>query len=267
MLPEREKQSTCNKSNNYEVFLNNWHRQSRCFKFVHVVLKPKHLSASLPQACMNSWCMLGIGARPNHFGSRLQTLISVWRWFQTDVMSHLWNTGSAPEISSSTIQTPLSFFMSCDIYWESGARSTGRDTDLHGTSEVAAGRDSHMVVAIALSFRWGGGGGSNSCSFCHSNYDFSLFRTGCLQKYGVDPFPASLTISSNSKSMLDFPAAKFANSRCSLPPYKLSPHKGKILLNDILSWRKPEDFVRNSYPIGGEPCKWHVSSATDPHHL
>jgi hypothetical protein len=34
-------------------------------------------------------------------------------------------------------------------------------------------------------------------------------------------------------------------------PHKRSPNKGRILLSDILGRRRPEGFVRESYPIGG----------------
>jgi hypothetical protein len=37
----------------------------------------------------------------------------------------------------------------------------------------------------------------------------------------------------------------------SIPPYKRSPYKGRILLSDILGRRRPVDFVRESHPIRG----------------
>jgi hypothetical protein len=37
----------------------------------------------------------------------------------------------------------------------------------------------------------------------------------------------------------------------SIPPYKRSLHKVRILLSDILGWRRPVAFIRESCPVMG----------------
>jgi hypothetical protein len=43
--------------------------------------------------------------------------------------------------------------------------------------------------------------------------------------------------------------------KCFLPPYKWTPYEGTILRSDILSRRRPEDFVRESVFIRDGICK------------